>query len=314
MSAEVIRGVFDMHVHSSPDNAPRKTDDIDLAKTAAEVGMGGFMIKAHQGSTVERAYLTQRAVGGIKVFGGLVLNYTVGGLNPNAVGYYVRLGAKEIWMPSLSSDYMVTYMKKNVAMDDRKKFHLAHGSSDDENRIGPKHGESWPWVRNDRGISIFNEDGKVCKEAWEILEIMAPTNAILGTSHLSIPETFALVEAARDVGVERILVTHPEYMAQMNTDDQILLSRQGVFFERCFVMTTVVTKNIGGYKPMDLIVENIRKVGIETTVLGTDFGQAINPHPVDGMMEYLSKLSAAGFSDKEIERMGVKNPSNLLDV
>lgn len=37
----------------------RKTDDIELAKAAAEAGMGAFVLKAHQGSIVrkkERAY------------------------------------------------------------------------------------------------------------------------------------------------------------------------------------------------------------------------------------------------------------------
>jgi hypothetical protein len=45
--------IFDIH----PDIAPRKTNDIELAQRAAKAGMGGLLLKAHHGSTVERAYL-----------------------------------------------------------------------------------------------------------------------------------------------------------------------------------------------------------------------------------------------------------------
>src|SRR5512136_706328 len=100
-----IPGIYDMHIHSAPDIAPRKTDDLELVKAAAAAGMGGIMIKSHLGSSVERAYLVNQVVPDIRVFGGLVLNFPVGGLNPFAVDSYVRMGAKEVWMPTLSAEY-----------------------------------------------------------------------------------------------------------------------------------------------------------------------------------------------------------------
>lgn len=314
MKQDLVQGIFDMHVHCRPDNAPRKTDDIELAKAAAEVGMGGFVLKAHQGSTVERAYLVQQTVPNIRVFGGLVLNYLVGGLNANAVDFYVRLGAKEVWMPSLSSDYMISYMKANVSPEDRAAFNKAHGGSSSKPHETSSREYPWPWARSGRGISLFDEKGKLVQEVWDILEILAASEAILSTSHLSIPETFALTEAAQELGVKRILVTHPEYMAAMSTEDQVLLARKGVFFERCFVLTTEATKHIGGFLPFETIVKNIRAVGIESTVLGTDFGQATNKHPVAAMSDYVTQLHSAGFSENEIELMGVKTPSSLLNI
>jgi predicted metal-dependent phosphotriesterase family hydrolase len=53
---------------------------------------------------------------------------------------------------------------------------------------------------------------------------------------------------------------------------------------------------------------------VESTVLGTDFGQASNIHPVQGMQEYIRRLQEAGFKEKEIETMGIKNPKVLLGV
>jgi microsomal dipeptidase-like Zn-dependent dipeptidase len=66
--------------------------------------------------------------------------------------------------------------------------------------------------------------------------------------------------------------------------------------------------------PFDVIVKNIRAVGIESTVLGSDFGQAKNVPPVEGMKTYLQQLYEAGFSETEIERMAVKTPSALLNI
>jgi len=314
MSRHFMNGVFDMHVHSHPDVAPRKADDIDLARAAAEAGMGGLLLKAHHGSTVERAYLTEKIVPNIRVFGGVVLNYPVGGLNPHAVDIYVRLGAKEVWMPTLSAEYMIAYQKAHVSAEDRLAFHKAHGVSPIIPKDIAQPGDPWPWSRNGHGISVFDERGKLVQEVWNILEILAASDAILGTGHLSVPETYAVVEAAQQMGVKRILVTHPEYMAPLSVEEQIFLARRGVFFERCFVGATKFSKAVQGDLPFDVFVRNIREVGIESTVLGTDFGQAKNEHPVIGMEDYLQRLHQAGFSESEIECMGTKTPAVLLNI
>ena len=309
-----IPGVFDMHVHTAPDIAPRKTDDLELAKAAAEAGMGGFILKSHLGSTVERAYLVNQMVPDIRVFGGLVLNFPVGGLNPFAVDSYVRLGAKEVWMPSLSAEYTLTYQRAHVPLEDRIAFNQAHGGASVPPSMKVQPGDPWPWSKNGRGISIFDETGKIVPEVWTILEILAPKDVILGTAHLSVPETHALVDAAKEMGVKRILATHPEYMAPLSVEDQRVLAKKGVFFERCFVLTTEATKAVGGFLPLDVIVKNIRAIGVESTVLGTDFGQAKNIHPVLAMQEYLKRLREAGFKESEIESMAVKTPKALLGI
>ena len=56
------------------------------------------MLKAHEGSTAERAALL-----GDGVFGGVVLNSPVGGANPDAVMVAARLGGRVVWLPTISS-------------------------------------------------------------------------------------------------------------------------------------------------------------------------------------------------------------------
>lgn len=74
------------------------------------------------------------------------------------------------------------------------------------------------------------------------------------------------------------------------------------------------TKAVGGFLTFDVIVKNIRAMGVESTVLGTDFGQTANIHPVLAMQEYIQRLQEAGFKEKEIETMAIKNPKALLGV
>ena len=161
MNTDLLTGVCDMHIHSFPDVAPRKDNDIGIAKAASAAGMGGIMLKAHQGSTVERAHLVQQMVDQIRVFGGVVLNYPMGGINPNAVDVYVRLGAKEIWMPTLSAGHMIHYQRKRVSPEDRDTFNKAHGASDTFPPGLAKPGDPWPWSRNGRGINLFDENGEL---------------------------------------------------------------------------------------------------------------------------------------------------------
>ena len=59
---ELLRGAYDTHMHISPDVVERKIDDITLARRFAELGMDGFVLKSHYGSTAERAAVVRAAV------------------------------------------------------------------------------------------------------------------------------------------------------------------------------------------------------------------------------------------------------------
>jgi len=274
---DFLAGAADLHVHSSPDVDPRRFDDIELAREAVRAGMSALLIKSHQNSTVERASLVSKIVPEIQVFGGLVLNETVGGLNPAAVRLALRMGAKEIWMPTRS------------ARNHRKVC-----------------GES------DEGIQILDTAGQVLPVIDVILDLIAETDCILGTGHLSPRESVALICRARERGLRRILVTHPEWVGTyFPIESQRDLAAGGaVSFERCFVSTT----HRCGFTPMKTIADAISEVGIGTTILSTDLGQPDTPTPVDGMLLYAEQLRGFGFSVDQLRRMAVVNPLELLNA
>ncbi len=269
-----LTGVVDLHLHSAPDVRPRLQDDFAVARAAAARGMRAIVLKSHVTLTADRACLVEQVVPDILVFGGLALNHAVGGINPAAVETALRMGAVEIWMPTLSS-------------------------------IAQRHDPVGP------GISTM-ESGRIAAPVIDVLGLIAEHDAILGTGHLPTEEIVALVPVARELGVRKIVITHPEHppveMAPLIQEE--LRDRYDVMFERCFISTTAV----GGEMPFAELAAIIRRIGTESTVISTDLGQATNPSPVDGMAMYIAGLHAEGFDGASIDRMSRRNPADLLEL
>jgi len=99
----LLRGAFDLHVHSAPDVLPRKFDDVELAKRTLSSGMAGFVLKSHYICTADRATMLREMFPAVQAFGALSLNNSVGGLNPIAVDIAGRLGNKVVWFPTVDS-------------------------------------------------------------------------------------------------------------------------------------------------------------------------------------------------------------------
>ena len=100
---ELVRGGYDMHVHIAPDVVERKISDVALAARCAQLGLAGFQLKSHYGSTAERARAVSEASGGVDVIGAITLNRAVGGLNALAVEIAAIEGARTVWFPTVNS-------------------------------------------------------------------------------------------------------------------------------------------------------------------------------------------------------------------
>jgi hypothetical protein len=277
VSDDLIRDAIDMHIHSNPDIIPRLMTDIQIAQAAKAAGMAGILIKCHYTPTTARAALAAETVGGgIRVFGGIVMNAPAGGLNPDAVETELALGAKEVWMPTIWSVAHLRFYKKAT----------------------------------NQAVQVTDEQGRLLPEVYEILALIAQKDAILGTGHLLPSETALVIKAAQACGVRKILVTHPEFeVVRMPVEMQKDLARQGVFFERCFYATHSPQK-----LPPEELVQQVKAVGVATTVLSSDFGQVFNVPPVNGLSGLLSLMLENGISVPEIERMVKVNPRYLLGI
>ncbi len=273
---DLIRDAIYMHIHSNPDIIQRLMTDIQVARAAKAAGMAGVLIKCHYTPTTTRAALAAEAVGGIQVFGGIVTNAPAGGLNPAAVETELELGAKEVWMPTIGSVAHLRFYKKETS----------------------------------QAVRVADDQGRLLPEVHEILALIAQKDAILGTGHLFPSETMLVIKAAQACGVRKILVTHPEFeVVRMPVEMQKDLARQGVFFERCFFAV-----NSPQNLPPEELVQQVKAVGVATTVLSSDFGQVFNAPPVNGLSSLLSLMLENGISVPEVERMVKINPRSLLGI
>ena len=271
----LLKGAVDSHVHSFPDVIDRKVDDVTLVEQAKEAGIAGLVLKCHHGCTAERAWLLNRTQDDVHVLGGIVLNHQVGGLNPFAVEAALKMGATQVWMPTKSA---VNHQE-----------HLG-GSN---------------------GITVLNET-RLIPEVVDILKQIAEADAVLATGHLSPEESRVLVLEALDLGVRRISVTHPEWgVTAVSVNVQKELARDGVYFERCLVS---VQPDIPQRVEFSTVTQQIRAVGVDTTIVATDYGMPQYDTPAGGLRDFIRRLVEAGFEFGEIRRMTSVNPRSLLKL
>ncbi|HEV3387676.1 MAG TPA: DUF6282 family protein [Solirubrobacteraceae bacterium] len=296
---ELLRGAYDTHIHISPDVVERIIDDISLARKFKELGMAGFVLKSHYGSTAERASVVRAAVPGVDVLGAISLNRAVGGINPLAVEIAAREGARTVWLPTVDS----------VNESHERE---APGGAGGQSKVPV-------WVKlqlelREQGIEIppvavVDEHGSLVPELYEVLGMIARHKMCLATGHLGRDEIFAVVDAAVDAGVETIVITHPEFPSQdLSVEDQNALADKGALLERCF--TTPHT----GKVTWERWTLNIRATGPERSVLSTDLGQVFNPPVEDGMALMVDRLLDAGLGEEEIYVMAVVNTRTVAGV
>ena len=282
-------GVIDMHVHSHPDVFGRNMDDIDVAQLAKARGMRGILLKNHVSETASRAALVMKVVPGIEVWGGIVLNKAVGGINPDAVEWMHRVyggRGKVVWLPTFESDKHV----KTLAKPDARGLVVAPG-------------------------------GQVTPEMEAILKIIARENLLLATGHVHPEEVIAVVRRGRELGVKNILVTHGLTNVPGLTMAQAKqVVDMGAVIEICFLQfragpnaplaflthwTQVNAKNVA---------QAVKALGAQGLVISSDLGQSANMTHPDGIEVAIGEMKKEGISDADIDIMMRKNPARLLGL
>jgi len=293
---ELVRGGADVHVHISPDVVERRIDDVGLARRCEELGLAGFVLKSHYTSTAERAAVVRGVVPGIAALGAIVLNRAIGGMNPLAVEIAAREGARVVWMPTTDS-----HAEREHLADQPPGANLPVWAKV-EAEFGERGIQSSP-------VATLDDAAELLPETRLVLEVVAEHGLVLATGHLGRAETFAVVGAARNAGVEDVVVTHPDFPAQdFSVDDQLELAGMGAWIERCF--TTPYT----GKCSWEQWFEGTRAVGAERTLLASDLGQVQNPPVEDGLALMADRLLEAGFGEDDVQTMAVTNTRKIAGL
>lgn len=287
---ELQRGGVDTHVHTAPDLVARKLDDFEAARQARERGMAAIVLKNHFLSTALRARLAEQQVSGVRLIGSVALNQSMGGVNPWAVEAAARGGAKVVWMPTFQSRNQLTWQSRAGNTPHRCELEVPD---------------------REQAVRVFDEDGELLPDTELVLELIRDRELVLASGHLAADEVDRLTARAVEIGVRRIILTHPEMQViALPVELQRTLARRGCYFERTYNLINPPHHAV----TMEQIAARIREVGPESTVLATDFGQTHNPYPAEGFGMYLAGLLEQGFSEAEIRRMGSQNARGLLDL
>lgn len=292
---DLMVGACDLHVHSGPDVVPRQQSILDVARDAAAVGMRALAIKDHNTITADRAALARSVLGDtVLILGAIVLNHAVGGFNAEAVEKALRLGARIVFMPSMDAALTI----ENVRVQGRT-----------------------PWLspfvtRHDprEGLTVLNEwpNGDcIIPEVHEILRLIAEHEAILDTCHLSPRECSYLIDAAKEAGVTRIIVTHPNCSVNpMTIGEQKELAAKGAYVSYAFVPCMPLFDR---QHPGD-VAKMMTSVGLDRCLLFSDFGQIVNPPSVEGYQMFLANLLAVGLKAEDLKKAASENPMRLLGL
>ena len=267
----MISGVADLHVHGAPSLVERHGFDHEVLGAHGAVGVDFAVLKAHEGSTVERAVLAgQRdAAAGVTVVGGIVLNSPVGGANPDAVEVAARLGGRVVWMPTVSAP-----------------AHIASASSPELS------------VHRDlafRQVDVLDDSGALLPAWQDVLDVVAAHDLVLASGHLTCGQALVLFRAAKAAGVTRMLLNHPR-MPFLEWDDAAApeFAELGVVLELGILPDILTTTGppsttLGEVYPHDMLA------------FGGDLGHAHYPTMEQALPGWLADLErCVGESDTEL--------------
>ncbi len=277
--SELLAGAYDLHVHTSPSVFPRMEDGFELVQEADAAGMAGVMLKSHYEPTALRAELINRHSGcKAQVYGGLALNWPVGGLNIYAVENALRAGARIIWIPTRDAQNSL--------------------------RFGNMEGDFF----RRPGISVLDERGGLKPCVYEIMDAVKASGAALATGHLSPKESVLLCREGRARGV-RMILTHPEFPRTfIEPAVQKEMADLGVLIEKNWFNIVL------GRVTIQEMAAAIRVVGSRRTYIATDRGQRGQPSPVSEFRRFIQELLQAGLSPEEIRDMAQRVPEMILST
>jgi hypothetical protein len=272
-----VEGAIDLHVHSAPDSVPRALTAIETAQIARRHGLRAVLYKSHFVETASLAYLVAQVVPEVGAYGGIALNRSVGGFNAAAVERMAAMTGghgRIVWMPTVDAA--------------QGPFAAAVEPAD---------------------ILPVSANGALLPEVQAVLKTMASLDLALATGHSSPQDVLLLVRAARDVGIDRIVITHPLGDLSLPEPIQREVIALGGLLEFPFGMVEPI-----GSIPLAEIVTRIRAAGAEHVVLSTDLGQPGNPVPAVGFASGVQRLLDAGVTQREIDLMIRRNPARLLNL
>jgi hypothetical protein len=286
---DLLTNSIDIHVHGGSDPFERLMLEDDIAYDFTDAGCRALVFKTWYTPSASRNALVRKLVDGYAqerglrpalVFGGVTLNYSQGGLNPDAVRKCLGFpGMKYVWMPMVDS-----YHHRRVVYDD------------------------WSGA----GLSFLDERGRLLPEMREILKLVADNDLVLASGHYPFADTYRLFQEAREMGVRRMEVIHPAHIHSKHTIEE--MCRQAELGAKLMV-SGLGAEAFPLHEAGPLYAaRQIKEVGAEHCVYGSDFGQLQNfPHIVANRW-MIKLLLSYGCTKDELYQVFQVSPAQHLGL
>jgi hypothetical protein len=286
---ELLVNAIDTHVHGASDPFERLMPEDEIGIDYSRAGMRAMVVKTWYTPSASRNTLIQKVVNryceehGLRptqCVGGIVLNYSVGGFNIEAVKKCLGFpGMKYVWMPMVDS-----YWHRRVVYDDWSGY----------------------------GLNFLDAERKVIPEVQDILRLIADHDLVLAAGHYPYEDTVILVEEARRLGVNRIEIVHPAHIHSKHTIEQMKAeAERGAKLMLSALGALAFPLHESG--PL-YAARIVKEVGPENLVYGSDFGQLQNfPHIIANRW-MIKQLFTWGCTKEEIRTVFQETPAKLLGL
>jgi len=302
---ELLRGIIDVHVHGAPLGGwlPGRPKMLDTCVEASRAGMKALVFKDHNTMNINCAIIVQDVLATmsaeadsrgetftpVEVYGGVVLNYAVGGMNLAAVKTALDYGrCKEIWLPSLDAAHQREAMGR------------------------------------EGGIRVTTGADQLTPEMIGVLEMLHDYNnnrkndrCSLSSCHVSNEEKADILRYVRkkQLNVDVMLDHVTQEMTILTPSEAKEMIDLGGYLQfaecSCVPWPGMQDWIIAFDYSFNLIKELLREKGPEHLILITDAGQPGN-EPVPGWRMFLKTLLAQGVSREHINIMGKDVPHGIL--
>ncbi|MCR4443008.1 MAG: DUF6282 family protein [Peptococcaceae bacterium] len=285
-----------MHIHAGPSVANRKVDVGEMLIAAEEAGYAGFVVKDHYVPSAHGCLIAEKHLGkkNCRVFSSIALNNSVGGFNLLALDAAYNMGTRVVYMPTVSS-----------------KLHL-------EGHKGKKFVGSGNMTVTEEPLEYVDSNGKLKPEAVEVLEyIVTRPDIVLCTGHATPQEIDVLLQQAFDMGLKKVYVNHPAFSVNATIEQVARWASWGAYIEMTACEFGMVLQDDDNYFNSLSLFDRYLEAGVpmDKMVISSDFGQAISPHPVEGMLKFLGLLNEKrGFTPEQLALMAKVTPARLLGI
>ncbi|MFZ4842490.1 DUF6282 family protein [Mycetocola saprophilus] len=258
--------LIDCHFHAGPDVLPRAFTIREAGELYRQLN-GWVVVKSHLGSTAASAYRARQE--GLPVSGTLVLNRLDGGVAPHRVEQAV----------------------------------LAHGGFGPARLIVSLPTRDGSPGAGRHGVRVFDDVGLPLDATLEVLRSVRDTDSVVASGHLTRAESLRLIDAALDVGVQRILLTHALHpMSGFGLVELFALAA----LDQVWVETTLLSLRLQRVACADAtaLLTNYPRA-----VLSSDLGQSEHPGPAEAWRCAQRGMARDAFL---FERVTLTAPQDLL--